>query len=151
MDAPAKMKQSFTSSDGWKEIGPSLDPVLRAVFFHAEEQVEHQQRNARGRRQIAELLRPLQIAQEPAEDQEHRDPGPKRDHFLFECVRVGGRDHTDAQRRQEQRDCLHVEAAPAHQPQQQESAHSITSRMPKEAAILPICSQCSISCRHAST
>ena len=32
VDAPAKMKQSLTSSDGWKEIGPSSTQFFAPYF-----------------------------------------------------------------------------------------------------------------------
>ena len=67
-----------------------LHPVFRAEFFHAQHQICRQQQNAACRRQIADFLCPLQIAQTPADRQICENTACDGNQFLPDCLRRGG-------------------------------------------------------------
>ena len=66
-----------------------LDPVARAEFFHAKEQIERQQADACYGGQIPHGLCPLQIAQRPADDEEHAHARDDSKQLLDQTFRRG--------------------------------------------------------------
>ena len=94
-----------------------LDPVARAVFLHAEDQVEHQQPHACHRGQIPHGLRPFQIAQRPANGQKHAHARANRQQLLDQTLRRGARHHRQPHRAQEKRQRLRLKSRPAEDPQ----------------------------------
>ena len=90
-----------------------LNPVARTEFFHAEEQVERQQTDARNSREIAHGLRPLQIAQRPADDEERAHARNDCQKLLDKAFRRGARHDGKAHRTQEKRQRLGLKARSA--------------------------------------
>ena len=102
-----------------------LDPVARAELFRAEHEVHRQKQNTSRRGEVAEHLRPLEVAQRPPHKEEHDKSRAEREKFLQQTLRCARRHDGEAHRREEKRDGLHIKAASPHQlqPEKQRPFH----------------------------
>ena len=101
------------------------NPVGRAVLGVGQAQlVEHHRQaekaDGRPRHEPADLLGPLQVLEEDAQDEEEDEPQHHTEELLEEGRRVGGAGHRQGQGGQEEGDGLHLKAHPPGGPQHQE-------------------------------
>ena len=93
---------------------PDHDPVAGAVLLRTEHQVDQQQGDAHGRRQIPDLLGPFQAAQGPADADEQKDADDDGNNLLLHAARVRRRQNGDAEGTEKESDGLHLIAGAPH-------------------------------------